>query len=102
MTPDTRPEQLSLFDVRRDQQLVSNARQLRRSAFSLAVALHLVFPISGRSWTAVCSSCLESADPHRDAVAYRLAETRGETWPEFCQCCPYTGCDTLVAALLVT
>jgi hypothetical protein len=79
--------------------IVSNARSLHHSAITTAIALELVAPVEGRTWTACCCRCLDRADPSGDAPAHRLAFDRGAQWPGGCMRCAAHGEDVLVAAL---
>jgi hypothetical protein len=81
--------------------IASNARRLAKDAFHLSVALELVAPVPGRTWTAVCCSCLERIDHAISGdLVYRLAMESWQSFPGGCMLCPYSCCDTLVAALL--
>lgn len=80
-------------------QLVANARRLGKDAFHLSAALDLIAPVAGRTWTAICCSCLERvdhtiADEHVHRVSLTTYQSAGP-----CMLCSYSGCDTLVAAL---
>jgi hypothetical protein len=80
--------------------VIASCRRFARSALVASVALDLVAPVVGRSWTAVCCSCLdrtEHAIP--DEYVHRLAIESWQAFPGGCMLCPYYGCDTLVAAL---
>lgn len=82
-------------------QIVANARRLGKDAFHTSVALDLVAPVEGRTWTAVCCSCLDRIAPDlADAFVHRVSMTITQS-AGGCMLCPYTGCDTLVAAIEV-
>jgi hypothetical protein len=95
------PEQLELFELRADYWMLENARRFRSAAHAVALALDLGFPIHGRTWRNMCCSCLERADPMREAPSHRLSFQLWGTWPGDCWSCPYSGCDVLVAAVRV-
>lgn len=80
--------------------VVMFARRFARDALHTSVALDIVSPVAGRSWTAVCCSCLEREERDiDDGLVYRLAMSAWMSFPGGCMLCPYFGCDTLVAAL---
>jgi hypothetical protein len=95
------PEQLELFEPRTDYLMLENARRFHSAAHAVALALDLGFPIYGRTWRNMCCSCLERADPMREAPSHRLSFQLWGTWPGDCWSCPYSGCDVLVAAVRV-
>lgn len=81
--------------------IVSNARRLAKDAFHTSVALELVAPVEGRMWTAICCSCLDAREHTiSDELVHRIAMTTSQD-AGGCMCCPYSGPDTLVAALAV-
>lgn len=83
--------------------VVANCRRFAKSALVASVALDIVAPVAGRSWTAVCCSCLDRVEHDvPDEHVYRLGTLRWHGFPGGCMLCPYSGCDTLVAAMTVS
>lgn len=76
------------------ERIIGNARRLGIDAFHTAAALDLVAPQPGCHWLAICCWCFEErAD--QNALIYRVNDATAG----WCQCCPYAGRDTLVAAI---
>ena len=93
--------QINLFamdaaTLNRSFSIVANARHMGKTPLPVAVALSMVAPIPGRTWTSICCWCLDHLEHDApDEVVHRLADgTRGD-----CMRCAYTGEDTLVVAL---
>ena len=82
--------------------VVGHCRRLAKSALIASVALDVVAPIAGRTWTAICCSCLDRLEHDiADEYVHRLASRSWMSFPGGCMLCPYYGCDTLVAAIRV-
>lgn len=77
--------------------LIHNARRMGHDALHTSIALDLVAPVEGRTWTALCCWCLDRIDP--GAPSRRLALTPHATFPGGCSRCSYAGADTLCAAI---
>lgn len=80
--------------------VVGYCRRFAKSALTVSVALDIVAPLAGRTWTAICCSCLERIEHDiADEYVHRLACRSWMSFPGGCMLCPYYGCDTLVAAI---
>lgn len=91
-----------IVDLARVEGVIGAARRFAKDALHTSVALDIVAPVPGRTWTAICCSCLDRVE-HTipDELVYRLGMRTWHTFPGGCMLCPYYGCDTLVAALEV-
>jgi hypothetical protein len=82
---------------------LSYCRRFAKDALTTSVALDIVAPVEGRTWTAICCSCLDRVEYDiADEHVYRLACASWMSFPGGCMLCPYYGCDTLVAAIRCT
>jgi len=91
-----------MTNTERAAQIASNARRLAKDALHTSVALDLVAPVEGRTWTAICCSCLDAREHDvPDELVHRLGTESWHAFPGGCMLCPYFGCDTLVVALKV-
>jgi hypothetical protein len=80
--------------------VASSARRLAIDALHASVAMDLVAPVEGRTWTAICCWCLERVEHDiPDEYVHRLGLETWHSFPGGCMLCPYYGCDTLVAAI---
>jgi hypothetical protein len=86
--------------VRRAADVVAFCRRFAKDALVTAVALDIVAPVPGRTWVAICCSCLEREEHDiADELVHRLAFASWMSFPGGCLRCTYYGCDTLVAAV---
>lgn len=80
--------------------IIAYCRRFAKDALVASVALDIVAPVSGRTWTAICCSCLDQVEQDiPDEYVYRLGMRTWHTFPGGCMLCSYYGCDTLVAAI---
>ncbi len=80
--------------------VVSYCRRFAKDALVASVALDIVAPVGGRTWTAICCWCLERLEHDiPDEIVHRLGMLSWHSFPGGCMRCPYYGCDTLVAAI---
>lgn len=83
----------------RAERSVHYARGRGVDALHVSVALDIVAPVPGRTWTAICCGCLDRVEHDlADDLVHRISM---HTWQSAgpCMLCSYSGCDTLVAAL---
>lgn len=89
--------------------IVANARRIRADAGALACALALAAPVRGRAWRPICAHCycmrpqadgLTAEQTTPEALVVRLVWWSGGSAGD-CGACPYSGPDTLVAAIAV-
>lgn len=82
--------------------VVGYCRRFAMDALVASVALDVVAPVEGRTWTAICCSCLDRVEHDLpDELVHRLGTQAWHSFPGGCMLCPYFGCDTLVAAIRV-
>ncbi len=92
-------EPLPLAELERVERYVASGRRFAKDALVVAVALNVMAPIAGRTWTAVCCWCLDRlAHDLPDTHVHRIARALGGD-AGGCMRCMYSGCDTLVASL---
>lgn len=90
--------------------IIANARRMRADAGALACALALAAPIRGRAWRPICAGCfctrpqadgLTAEQTTPEALVVRLVYRLDGGRAGDCGACPYSGPDTLVAAIAV-
>jgi len=86
--------------VRSAEDVIAFCRRFAKDALTASVALDIVAPVAGRTWTAICCSCLDREEHDiADEYVHRLASRLWMTFPGGCMRCAYFGCDTLVVAI---